>query len=113
VAGRLVRPNATLNVRARQKSKNATVAATVTCQAACRITLSGTTTVAGKRLKLRASKSTLRKAGRARMRVKLPAKAQLAIAATRPVTVRLVMKATIGTRVVTVRRTVRVTPASL
>jgi hypothetical protein len=84
----------------------------VTCQAACRITLSGTTTVAGKRLKLPASKSTLRKAGRARMRVKLPAKAQLAIAAKRPVTVRLVMKATIGTRVVTVRRTVRVTPAS-
>jgi hypothetical protein len=111
-AGRLVRANATLSARARQKSKNGTVAATVTCQAACRITLSGTTTVAGKRLKLRASKSALRKAGRARIRVKLPAKAKLAIAAKRPVTVRLVMKATIGTRVVTVRRTVRVTPAS-
>jgi hypothetical protein len=111
-AGRLVRANATLSARARQKSKNATVAATVTCQAACHITLSGTTTVAGKRLKLRASKSALRKAGRARIRVKLPAKAKLAIAAKRPVTVRLVMKATIGTRVVTVRRTVRVTPAS-
>ena len=46
------------------------------------------------------------------MRVKLPAKARLAIAARRPVTVRLAMKATMGTRVVTVRRTVRVTPAS-
>jgi hypothetical protein len=111
-AGRLVRANATLSARARQRSKNGTVAATVTCQAACRITLSGTTTVAGKRLKLPASKSTLRKAGRARMRVKLPAKAQLAIAAKRPVTVRLTMKATIGTRVVTVRRTVRIAPAS-
>jgi hypothetical protein len=112
VAGRLVRPNATLSARARQKAKTGTVAATVTCQAACRITLSGTATVAGKPLKLRASKSALRKAGRARMRVKLPANARLAIAAKRPVTVRLTMKATIGTRVVTVRRTVRIAPAS-
>jgi hypothetical protein len=111
-AGKLVRPNATLSVRARQRSKNGTVAATVTCQAACRIALSGTANVAGRPLKLRASTSTLRKAGRARMRIKLPAKARLAIAAERPVTVRLTMKATIGTRVVTLRRTVRVAPAS-
>jgi hypothetical protein len=112
VAGRLVRPRAALAVVARQRPKNGALAATVTCQAACRITLSGTVTVAGQRLKLPAVKSTLRKAGRARVRVKLPAKARLAIAAKRPVAVRLTMKARIGTRVVTVRRTVRVTPPS-
>jgi hypothetical protein len=36
----------------------------------------------------------------------------LAIAAKRPVTVRLAMKAKVGKRVITVRRTVRVVPAS-
>jgi hypothetical protein len=112
VAGRLVRPNATLNVRTRQKSKNGTVAATVTCQAACRVTLSGTTTFARKQLKLKSSRTTMRKAGRARMKVRLPAQARLALAARRPVTVRLTMKATVGSRVVTVKRTVRIKPAS-
>ena len=112
VAGRLVRPRASLAVVARQRPKNGALAATVTCQTACRITLSGTVTVAGQRLKLPVVKSRLRKAGRAPVRVKLPAKARLAIAARRPVAVRLTMKATIGTHVVTVRRTVRVTPPS-
>ena len=46
----------------------------MTCQTACRITLSGTVTVAGQRLKLPAVKSTLRKAGRRPVRVKLPAR---------------------------------------
>jgi hypothetical protein len=112
VAGKLVRPSASLDARSRQKAKTGSVAATVTCQAACRVTLSGTATVAGKRLKLRAAKSTLRKAGRLQMRIKLPAEALLTMAAKRPVTVRLVMKATVGTRVVTVRRTVRIMPSS-
>jgi hypothetical protein len=112
VAGKLVRPNATLNVRTRQKSKNGLVAATVTCQAACRVTLSGTATVARKSLKLKPSRTTLRKAGRARMKVRLPAQARLALAGKRPVTVRLTMKATVGSRVVTVKRTVRIKPAS-
>jgi hypothetical protein len=111
-AGRLVRPNATLNVRARQKARNGTVAATVTCQAACRVTLGGTTTVARKQLKLKSSRTTLRKAGRARMKLRLPAQARMALAASRPVTVRLTMKATVGSRVVTVKRTVRIAPAS-
>jgi hypothetical protein len=111
-AGRLVRPNATLNVRTRQKAKNGTLAATVTCQAACRVTLTGTTTVARKLLKLTSSRAALRKAGRARMKVRLPAQARLALAARRPVTVRLTMKATVGSRVVTVKRTVRIKPAS-
>jgi hypothetical protein len=112
VAGKLVRPSASLNARSRQKAKTGSVAATVTCQAACRVTLSGTATVAGERLTLRAAKGTLRKAGRLRMRAKLPAEVRLAIAAQRPVTVRLTMKATLRTRVITVRRTVRIAPAS-
>jgi hypothetical protein len=112
VAGKVVRPSASLAARSRQKGGNGSVAATVTCQAACRVTLSATTTVAGKRLELKPARSTLRKAGRARMRVALPAEARQALAAERPVTVRLSMKATIGGRVVTVRRTVRVAPVS-
>jgi hypothetical protein len=112
VAGKLVRPSASLNARSRQRAKTGSVAATVTCQAACRVTLSGTATVAGKRLKLPTATSTLRKAGRVRMRAQLPAEARLAIAAKRPVTVRLAMKAKVGKRVITVRRTVRVVPAS-
>jgi hypothetical protein len=46
------------------------------------------------------------------MKVRLPAKARLALAAKRPVTVRLAMKATVGSRVVTATRTVRIKPAS-
>jgi hypothetical protein len=76
------------------------------------VTLTGTTTVARKLLKLTSSRAALRKAGRARMKVRLPAEARLALAARRPVTVRLTMKATVGSRVVTVKRTVRIKPAS-
>jgi hypothetical protein len=112
VAGKVVRPTAKLDARSRQKAGNGSVAATVTCQAACRVTLSATATVGHERLKVKPARSTLRKAGRARMRVKLPAKAKLALAAKRPVTVRLTMKATVGGRVVTVRRTVRIAPVS-
>ena len=76
-------------------------------------TLSGTTTVAAPELKLgRRQRKVLARAGRARMKVRLPAKARLALAARRPVTVRLTMKATVGSRVVTVKRTVRIKPAA-
>jgi hypothetical protein len=44
--------------------------------------------------------------------VTLPPAARLALAAGRPVTVRLSVRTKVGTRVVTVRRTVRVMPAS-
>jgi hypothetical protein len=111
VAGKAVRPNATLNVRARQKAEQGLVAATITCQAACRVTLSGTTTVAHKKLPAKASRRTLRKAGRVRMKVRLPAQARAALAAGDPLTVRLTMKAAVGSRVVTVNRTVRIKPA--
>jgi hypothetical protein len=111
-AGKLVRPGASLDVRARQKAKTGLVAATVTCQAACHVTLSGTTTVARKQLTLSSTRRTLRKAGSLRMKLRLPARARLALAAKHPVTVRLAMKATVGARVVTVKRTVRITPAA-
>jgi hypothetical protein len=111
VAGKVVPPNATLNVRARQKAKKGLVAATITCQAACRVTLSGTITVAHEKLETKASRRTLRKAGRVRMKVRLPAQARAALAAGDPLTVRLTMKAAVGSRVVTVNRTVRIKPA--
>jgi hypothetical protein len=44
--------------------------------------------------------------------VTLPPAARLALAAGRPVTVRLSLQVKVGTRVVTVHRTVRVMPAS-
>jgi hypothetical protein len=112
VAGKVVRPSASLAARSRQKAGHGSVAATVTCQAACRVMLSATTTVAHRRLALKPARSTLRNAGRVRMRVALPGTARQAVAARRPVTVRLTMKATVGGRVVTVRRTVRIAPAS-
>lgn len=112
VAGKVVRPKATLNARARQKAKTGLVAATVTCQGACRVTLSGTTTVAHKTIKAKSSRRTLREAGRVRMKVRLPAQARAALAAGTPLTVRLTMKATVGSRVITVRRIVRIMPAS-
>ena len=112
VAGKVVRPSAKLNVRARQKAKKGLVAATITCQAACRVTLSGTTTVAHRQLKAKPARRTLRKAGRVRMKVRLPVQARTALAAGTPLTVRLTMKATVGSRVVTVKRTVRIKPAA-
>lgn len=112
VAGKVVHPSASLNVRASQKAKDGLVAATVTCQAACRVTLSATTTVGGAKLALKSSRRTLRNAGRVRMKLRLPAKARLALAAKRPVTVRLAMKATVGSRVATAKRTVRIKPAT-
>lgn len=112
VAGKVVHPSASLNVRASQKAKNGLVAATVTCQAACRVTLSATTTVGGEKLKLKSARRSLRKAGRARMKVRLPARARAALAAGKPLTVRLTMKATVGSRVVTVKRTVRIKPVA-
>jgi hypothetical protein len=112
VAGKVVHPSASLNVRASQRAKDGLVAATVTCQAACRVTLSATTTVGGEKLALKASRRTLHKAGRVRMKLRLPAKARLALASKRPVTVRLAMKATVGSRLATAKRTVRIKPAA-
>jgi hypothetical protein len=64
-----------------------------------------------KQIKVTPARATLRKAGKARMRVKLPAKARLAVAGGRTVVVRLKLKARLTTRTVTSSRTVRVRAA--
>jgi len=52
------------------------------------------------------------KGKRLKVTVTLPMPARMALAAGRPVTVRLTVRAKVGTRVTTARRTVRVLPAS-
>jgi hypothetical protein len=112
-AGGTARLGATLSVRPRQHAKNGKVAATITCQAGCRITLSGTAKMAGAKLtQVTPARATLRKAGKARMRVKLPAKARLALASGRTIVVRLKLKARLPARTVTSSRTVRVRAAA-
>ena len=85
VAGTVVRPRAALDVRARQQGHERHGDRHGDVPAACRITVSGTATV-GRQARQAAtpSKRTLRKAGSARMRVTLPAKARLALAAPAP-----------------------------
>ncbi len=112
-AGATVHLGATLSVRSRQHAKDGKVAATITCQAGCHVTLSATAKVAGaKQTKVKAAKRTLRKAGRARMRLALPAQARLALEDGRTVVVRLKLKAVFPTRTVTSSRTVRVRAAA-
>ena len=64
------------------------------------------------KVKLKPVTRTLTKGKRLSVTVTLPTPARLALAAGRPVTVRLNVRAKVGTRVITVRRTVRVMPAS-
>jgi hypothetical protein len=111
-AGTTVKPGATLSARARQKGTAGKVSATVTCRSDCRIALGGTATAGPVKVKLKTVKRKLAKAKRVTIRMTLPARARLALAGGRAVTVRLSLKATVGTRVVTVRRTVRIASAS-
>ena len=64
------------------------------------------------KVKLKPVTRTLTKGKRLSVTVTLPTPARLALAAGRPVTVRLNVRAKVGTRVMTVRRTVRILPAS-
>jgi hypothetical protein len=109
-AGRTVKSGATILAPARQKGTK--VSATVACVAKCRIAVSGTAVVGSVKLRLKPVTRTLTKGRRQSVTVTLPTAARLALAAGRPVTVRLSVQAKIGNRVVTVRRTVRVLPAS-
>jgi hypothetical protein len=61
---------------------------------------------------LRERDRSLKKGKRLRVTLTLPARARLALAGGRPVTIRLKLTAKVGTRVVTVRRTVRIAPAA-
>jgi hypothetical protein len=109
-AGGTVKSRATIAVPARQKGSK--VRATVACVAKCKITVSGTALVGSVKVKLKPVRRTLTKGKRLSVTVTLPSAARLALAAGRPVTVRLSIQAKVGTRVVTVHRTVRVVRAS-
>jgi spore coat-associated protein N len=109
-AGGTVKSGATIVAPARQKGTK--VSATVACVAKCKIAVSGTAVVGSVKVKLKPVTRTLTKGKRLSITVTLPLAARLALAAGRPVTVRLSIRAKVGTRVVTVRRTVRVMPAS-
>ena len=103
---------ATLTARARQKGTGGAISAAVACSSGCRVTLSGIAADGGTRVKLRTTRRTLRNPARVQVRIMLPAKMRRALAARRPVVVRLTLRATVGTRVVVVHRTVRITPAA-
>jgi len=105
-------PRATLTARARQTGSGGAVSAWVTCSSACRVAVGGSATVGRTRVVLPTTRRTLRKSARVQMRIALPAKARQALARRQPVVVHLSLRATVGTRVVTVRRTVRLAPAS-
>jgi spore coat-associated protein N len=109
-AGGTVKSGATIAAPARQKGTKVT--ATVACVDRCKIAVSGTAVVGSVKVKLKPIKRTLTKGKRVRVTLTLPPAARLALAAGRPVTVRLSVQVKVGTRVVTVRRTVRVMPAS-
>jgi spore coat-associated protein N len=109
-AGATVKSRATIAAPARQTGTKVT--ATVACVDRCTIAVSGTALVGSVKVKLKPVTRTLTKGKRLRVTLTLPPAARLALAAGRPVTVRLSVQAKVGTRVVTVRRTVRVMPAS-
>jgi hypothetical protein len=101
-------PRATLSAAARQSGKSGSVGAWVTCEATCNALLTGAAVDGSKSLPMRAVRRKLNGPMRMRMRIKLPAKARAAIADDRIIPVRLRLRATMGTHVVTVRRTIRV-----
>ena len=111
-AGGTVKSAAIVSAPAVQKAKGGKVSATVACVDRCKIAVSGTAVVGSAKVKLKPVTRTLTKGKRLSVTVTLPPAARLALAAGRPVTVRLTVRAKVGTRVVTVRRTVRIMPAS-
>lgn len=111
-AGGTVKPRATVIAPARQKGAGGKVRATVICVDKCRIAVSGAATVGSVKVKLKPVTRTVNKGKRVAVTLTLPPPARLAVAAGRPVTVRLSVQARVGTHVVTVRRTVRIVPAS-
>ena len=111
-AGGTVKSGATVIARARQKPKAGKVTATVTCVDSCQVAVSGTAVVGSAKVKLKPVTRTLPKGKRLKVTVTLPMPARMALAAGRPVTVRLNVRAKVGARVITVRRTVLVLPAS-
>jgi hypothetical protein len=100
--------SATLSAAARQTGAKGTVAAAIACTATCQVVLSGSALDGQKSLPLRTVRRALATTATVRLRVALPARAREALAEHRGLAVRLRLKATMGTRVVIVRRTIRV-----
>jgi hypothetical protein len=111
-AGGTVKSAAIVSAPAVQKAKGGKISATVACVDKCKIAVSGTAVVGSVKVKLKPVTRTLTKGKRLSVTVTLPMPARMALAAGRPVIVRLNIRAKVGTRVVTVRRTVRIMPAS-
>ncbi|HEX6697275.1 MAG TPA: hypothetical protein VF080_10785 [Solirubrobacteraceae bacterium] len=111
-AGVTVKSGAIVIAAARQKAKTGKVTATVVCVDDCEVAVSGAAVVGSAKVKLKPVKRKVPKGERLKVTVTLPMPARMALAAGRPVTVRLNVRAKVGARVITVRRTVRVLPAS-
>jgi hypothetical protein len=104
-------PRATLSARARQTGAHGRISASVSCSSGCRLELGGSATVERARVVLHTAVRTLAGPARVQMNVVLPARARRALARRHRVVVHLRLRATVGTRVVVVRRTVRIAPA--
>jgi hypothetical protein len=101
-------PRSAIGAAYRQSGAHGRVTTWVSCEATCRIALSGTAAFDARKLRLRTVRASLRAPGRVHMRVLLPRAARQAVSRGRRVTVRLRASATIGGRVVVTRRTILV-----
>jgi spore coat-associated protein N len=101
-------PTATLTASAHQTGAKGSVAATVVCQARCQAVLSASALDGEKSLAMRTVRRTILSPAKVRLRIMLPERAKAALKDDRALAVRLRLKATMGTRVLVMRRTVRV-----
>jgi hypothetical protein len=101
-------PHSAIGAAYRQSGAHGRVTTWVSCEATCRIALSGTAAFDARKLRLRTVRASLRASGRVHMRVLLPRAAREAVSRGRRVTVRLRARTTIGGRVVVTRRTILV-----
>jgi hypothetical protein len=101
-------PRATLSAATRQTGAKGSVAASIACSARCQVVLSGSALDGSESLALKTVRRTLATTAPVRLRIALPTRARTALADHRALAVRLRLKATIGTRVLVVRRTIRV-----
>jgi hypothetical protein len=99
---------ATLSAATRQTGAKGSVAASIACSARCQVVLSGSALDGSKSLALKTVRRTLATTAPVRLRIALPTRARTALADHRALAVRLRLKATIGTKVLVVRRTIRV-----
>jgi hypothetical protein len=104
--GRL--PRIAIGAALHQTGAHGRVTTWISCEATCRIALTGTATFGKRKVRLRTVRGSLRASGRVQMRVTLPRAARTAVAHGRRVTVRLRARATMGSRVVVTRRTILV-----